>query len=102
MPRPIASRMGKPNDQNNASGSRVYSLKRTVMSCQSELAPSPCSVRSLIRGSLIAQLSPGERDEAILQRRGMCRQVRELDSPARDQSQQRRYRPMQLADLELV
>jgi hypothetical protein len=29
---PIASRIGKPNDQKSASGSRVYSLNRTVMS----------------------------------------------------------------------
>src|SRR5438045_5281302 len=74
IPRPIASRIGNPNDQNNASGSRVYSLKRTVMSCQSEL-------------SFMSQLPPGQRHEDVLERCRMRRQVRQLDVALREQRQ---------------
>src|SRR6266536_1449948 len=65
MPSPMASKIGNPNDQNSASGSRVYSLKRTVISCQSEL-------------SLMPQLSPGQRHEHVLERRRMRGEVHQL------------------------
>src|SRR5712671_6302017 len=75
IPSPMASKIGNPNDQNNASGSRVYSLKRTVMSCQSEL-------------SLMSQLPPRQRHEDVLERRRMCRQVRQFGVALREQRQQ--------------
>src|SRR6185503_3667610 len=100
IPSPIASRIGNPNDQKSASGSRVYSLKRTVMSCHSEFASRPLAVFSETF-SLIAQLSPGERHEHVLERRGMCGQLRELDLALREKRQQCGECAMELADLEL-
>ncbi len=75
IPRPIARRIGKPNDQKSASGSRVYSLKRTVISCREEfvaLASMPSSITH-------PQLTPGQRHEHVLESRRVRRELRELE-----------------------
>src|SRR6185437_17163579 len=88
MPSPIASRIGKPNDQNSASGSRVYSLKRTVTSCQSELAASPVAlaVRSFgCAALLITQLPSRQRHENVFERGRVRVEVREAEVLAREE-----------------
>src|SRR5690242_16679770 len=91
MPSPIASRIGKPNDQKIASGSRRNSLNRTLINS-----------RRLDVGSLIAQLSPGERHEHVFETRGMCGQVLELGAAAREQRKQLGHRAMERFDLQLI
>src|SRR5581483_8748061 len=90
MPRPIASRMGKPNDQNSASGSRRYSLNRTLINCPSEL------------GLRIAELPPGERYEHVLERRRVRGQLSQRRLATGEQREERRNRAVQRAHLQLV
>src|SRR5689334_12782662 len=93
MPNPMASNIGKPKDQKSASGSRRYSRKRTSTSWRSGLSPC-CSV--------ITQLTPGARNEHVLERCRMRRQLRELQLPRGEKGEQRRNGLMQRSHLQLV
>src|ERR1051325_10879127 len=92
-PNPNARRIGKPSDQKIASGSRMNSLTRTAVSCQSDDARRP---------SLIAQLPSGQRDEHVLQCRRVGSQLGELEAMRRDEHEQCGNDAVQLLDLKLV
>src|SRR5450759_823127 len=90
MPRPIANNTGKANVQKTASGSRKNSRSRTVDSSRNE----ECC---LIGGWLvIAKLASGERDEYVLERRGMRRELRQLHSSFREGREKRRHGAVKL------
>src|SRR5258708_26570837 len=72
MPNPIASSTGKANVQNTASGSRKNSRSRTLDNSRSD------EWGLVGDGLLIAKLASGERDEYVLERRGMRRELRHL------------------------
>src|ERR1051325_7121025 len=88
IPSPMASRIGNPNDQKSASGSRRNSLNRTEVSCQSE--------------SVITQLPAGESDEHIFERRRVRSQLGELETASGEEREQRWNNPVELAHLQLV
>src|SRR5690242_8013683 len=110
MPSPAASRIGKMKVQNTASGSRTNSRNRTSVSCAIELRLNPRSRRESVfvvsnarpvtgglnaeeysersetsgGESFIAQMSPRQHDEYVLERRRRFswlwwRQIRNVD-----------------------
>src|ERR1700689_3032992 len=111
MPRPAASRMGKMNTQNNASGSRMNSRNRTRVSCASG-----CSVQAAGRGdfravspasssgtvtSLIAQVTSRQGDEDVLQGSGMREQLSQRNTLPPQLVEQGGHGAMELGDLHL-
>src|SRR5688500_13754166 len=94
---PVASRIGKTNDQKIASGSRRNSLSRTLTSCAKaryRTCPPPSAPCPL--PSPITELSPGERDEDVLERRRVRTQLGESEGAALELSDQRRHRLVQV------
>src|ERR1051325_8986574 len=88
IPRPTERTIGNASDQKRASGSRTNSRKRVSVSCRSE--------------SRIAQVPPGERDEDVLERRGVGAQLGDLHAFAFGMSEHRWQRATQLLRRELV
>src|SRR5215472_1936961 len=95
MPNPMARMMGKANVQNTASGSRRYSLKRTLDSWTND-GEMPIDRRCGVSRSLIAQLSPGEVDEHVLERCRVRAQFRQLKIVLCQLGQEGRNAAMQL------
>src|SRR5438874_2787259 len=100
IPRPIARRIGNAKVQNSASGSRMNSLNRTDESWTSE---SEMSRRRRESGArlLIAELSPGEMDEHVLECRRVSAQLGQLEAALRQLREQRRHGAMELTHAEL-
>ena len=106
MPSPVVSRIGKKIAQNTASGSRTNSrianqreLDERVTE-DPERPPNPRRKAASTDASLlIAQVPSGQRDEDVLERRGVRPQLGQRQALPRQLREKGRHRSMQLGRL---